>query len=77
MDGQLFMLLNKAVDPGMIKVIENELLPELEVPVPAQAERKAVATNPYPHKFTLIFDREGYSPEFMARMKAKQVAVLT
>ncbi len=77
MDGQLFMVLNKAVDPGLIKVIENELLPELEVPVPAQAERKAVATTPYPPKFTLIFDREGYSPEFMARMKAKQVAVLT
>jgi len=30
-----------------------------------------------PYKFTLVFDREGYSPEFMARMKAQQVAVLT
>ena len=77
MDGQPFMVLNKAVDPGMIKVIENDILPELEARVPAQAERKAVATNPYPHKFTLVFDREGYSPEFMGRMKAKQVAVLT
>ena len=77
MDGQPFMVLNKAVDPGMIKVIENDILPELETRVPAQAERKAAATNPYPHKFTLVFDREGYSPEFMSRMKAKQVAVLT
>lgn len=77
MDGQPFMVLNKAVDPGMIKVIENDILPELEARVPAQAERKAAATNPYPHKFTLVFDREGYSPEFMSRMKAKQVAVLT
>ena len=32
---------------------------------------------PFPHKFTLVFDREGYSPEFIARMKAQQVAVLT
>jgi len=77
MDGQPFMVLNKAVDPGMIKVIENDILPELEARVPAQAERKAATTNPYPHKFTLVFDREGYSPEFMSRMKAKQVAVLT
>ena len=77
MDGQPFMVLNKAVDPGMIKVIENDILPELEARVPAQTERAAIATNPYPHKFTLVFDREGYSPEFMSRMKAKQVAVLT
>jgi hypothetical protein len=77
MDGQPFMVVNKVVDPGMIKVIENELLPELETRVPAQAERKLAATLPYPHKFTLVFDREGYSPELMVRMKAKQVAILT
>ena len=77
MDGQPFMVVNKAVDPGMIKVIENDILPELEARVPAQAERKAAAKHLYPHKFTLVFDREGYSPKFMARMKAKQVAILT
>jgi hypothetical protein len=62
---------------GLIKVIENDLLPELAARVPTQAERTATSTKPYPHKFTLVFDREGYSPEFMARMKAQQVAVLT
>jgi hypothetical protein len=77
MDGQPFMVVNKAVDPGMIKVIENDILPELAARVPAQTERTAASTKPFPHKFTLVFDREGYSPEFMARMKAKQVAVLT
>jgi hypothetical protein len=77
MDGQPFMVVNKAVDPGMIKVIENDILPELAARIPAQAERTAASTKPFPHKFTLVFDREGYSPEFMARMKAKQVAVLT
>lgn len=85
MDGQPFMVVNpvlsfaegKAVDPGLIKVIENDILPELAARVPAQTERTAASTKPYPHKFTLVFDREGYSPEFMARMKAKQVAVLT
>ena len=77
MDGQPFMVVNKAVDPGLIKVIENDILPELSTRVPAQAERITAATQPYPHKFTLVFDREGYSPELMARMKAQQVAVLT
>jgi hypothetical protein len=85
MDGQPFMVVNpvlscaegKAVDPGLIKVIENDILPELEARVPAQAERTTASAKPYPHKFTLVFDREGYSPELMARMKAKQVAGLT
>ena len=34
MDGQPFMVLNKAVDPGMIKVIENDILPQLEKTLP-------------------------------------------
>ena len=73
MDGHPFMVVNKAVDPGLIKVIENDILPELA----AQAQRAAASTKPFPHKFTLVFDREGYSPEFMARMKAQQVEILT
>jgi hypothetical protein len=85
MDGLPFMVVNpvlsfaegKAVDPGLIKVIENDILPELAARVPAQAERTAAFTKPFPHKFTLVFDREGYSPDLMARMKAQQVAVLT
>jgi hypothetical protein len=77
MDGQPFMVINKVVDPGLIKVIENDIVPELEERVPKQPERTSAATLPHPHKFTLVFDREGYSPEFMARMKTKQVAVLT
>ena len=77
MDGQPFMVVNKAVDPGMIKVIENNILLDLAARVPAQAERTAASHKLFPHKFNLVFDREGYSPEFMARMKAQQVAVLT
>jgi hypothetical protein len=67
LDGQPFMVVNpvlsfaegKAVDPGLIKVIENDILPELEARVPAQDERTAAAKKPYPHRFTLVFDREG------------------
>jgi hypothetical protein len=77
MDGQPFMVVNKVVDPGLIQVIENDILPQLENRVPAQEQKIKAATKPFPHKFTLVFDREGYSPDLMARMKAKQVACLT
>jgi hypothetical protein len=29
------------------------------------------------HRFTLVFDREGYSPAFLARMKAQRIACIT
>jgi hypothetical protein len=77
MDGQPFMVINKVADPGLISTIENDILPELEARVPKQTERISTASSPYPHKFTLVYDREGYSPELMARMRTKQLAVLT
>ncbi|WP_221902068.1 putative transposase [Bathymodiolus platifrons methanotrophic gill symbiont] len=40
MDGQPFMVINKAVDPGMIKVIENDILPQLEKRLPTFAENQ-------------------------------------
>ena len=33
--------------------------------------------DPLLHKFILIFDREGYSPEFILKMKNKNIACLT
>jgi prepilin-type processing-associated H-X9-DG protein len=78
MDGQPFMVVNQVVDPGLIKTIENTLLPELKARLPPQVQPQTQAMNtPSPHRFTLVFDREGYSPDFLARMKAQQIAVLT
>jgi hypothetical protein len=36
-----------------------------------------LAADPLLHRFTLVFDREGYSPDFFQRMKAQRVACLT
>ena len=77
LDGQPFFVVNQAVDPGLIQVIENEILPRLERDVPDQPNPVALADDPLRHRFTLVFDREGYSPAFLARMKAQRVACLT
>jgi hypothetical protein len=77
MDGQPFFAINQAVDPGMIKVIEQEILPQLDRRVPVQADAEQLAADPRLHRFTLVFDREGYSPDFFQRMKAQRVACLT
>ena len=77
MDGQPFFLINKAVDPGLLQVLENEIVPHLEHDVPAQPRLFPADESPWAHRFTLIFDREGYSPVFAQRMREKRIACLT
>ena len=77
MGGQPFFYINKAVDPGLLSVLEEEIVPRLEKEVPAQPSHTQLKDDPYLHRFTLIFDREGYSPDFMKRMKAARIACIT
>jgi len=77
MDGQPFFLINKAVDPGLLKVLEEEIVPRLEKEVPNQPTEQQLKAKPLLHRFTLIFDREGYSPDFLLRMKKRRIACLT
>jgi len=76
-DGQPFFVVNQAVDPGLIQVIEHEIVPRLEQRLPIAANGKLLTADPLRHRFTLVFDREGYSPDFLARMKVQRIARLT
>jgi hypothetical protein len=77
MDGQPFFALNKVADPGLIQVIEEDILPRLEQDVPNQPSQASLAADPYLHRFTMVFDREGYSPNLLRRLKDKRVACLS
>jgi hypothetical protein len=76
-DGQPFFLVHRPVDPGLLRVLEEEIVPRLEREVPGQPAAEALAADPHGHKFTLVHDREGYSPDGFARMRARRIAVLT
>ena len=77
LDGQPFFLLNQAVDPGLPQVLEHEIVPRLEREIPNQPTPEQLAEDASLHRFTLVFDREGYSPAFMQRLKKKRIACLT
>ena len=64
-------------DPGLIQVIEREIVPRLEQRLPVQADQEQSQADPLRHRFTLVFDREGYSPDFLRRMKKQRIACLT
>lgn len=77
MDGQPFFVINKAVDPGLLQVLEDEIVPRLELEVPSQPSLFEQEESIAVHRFTLVFDREGYSPSFMRRMREKRIACLS
>jgi len=76
--GNPFFYVNKAVDPGIIAVLESEIVPHIESCMDLCLYRpKERETDKPPHQFTLLFDREGYSPDFMKRMLEKRIACIT
>lgn len=77
MDGQPFFLVNKAVDPGLVQVLKKDIVPRLEREVPNQPTEEQLKENQYLHRFIIVFDREGYSPDFMKETKEKRIACIT
>jgi hypothetical protein len=77
MDGRPFLVVSQAVDPGLLQVMEHQLIPRLEEDVPNQPGQQDLDDDPSLHRFTVVFDREGYSPAFLAAMKKKRIACLT
>ena len=78
MDGQPFLFINKEVDPGLLATLRDDLVPWLEInaPVPDPL-RQRMEDDQRQHRFTLVFDREAYSPEFFAEMKQRRIAILS
>jgi hypothetical protein len=77
MDGQPFFVVTAAADPGLLQVLEEQIVPRLLREVPGQPTEAQLAAHPRRCRFVLIFDRAGYSPEFFARMWALRIAVIT
>lgn len=78
MDGQPFFFVNKEVDPGLLATLRADLVPFLEAHAPiSESLRRRMEEDPRQQRFTLVFDREAYSPDFFAEMKAKRIAILS
>jgi hypothetical protein len=78
MDGQPFFFVNKEVDPGLLATLRTDLVPFLEAQAPlSEALQQRLEQDPLQHRFTLVFDREAYSPDFFREMKEKRIAILT
>ena len=77
MDGQPFFVVHQDVDPGLIKALEAEIIPRLSQDIPGQPTPDVLAIDRYLHRFIVVFDREGYSPDLMARLWQQRIAAMT
>src|SRR5271165_5433008 len=77
MDGRPFFVVSCAVDPGLLSVLREQIVPRLKADVPNQPTLEQLEADPLLSRFTIVFDREGYSPRFFAQMKEERIAILT
>jgi len=77
MDGQPFFAVTQAADPGLLQTLEEHIVPRLLAEVPGQPTEEELPADRWRARFTMIFDRAGYSPDFFKRRWEQRIAVIT
>ncbi len=78
LDGQPFFYINKEVDHGLVQALREDVLPWLQANVPVSVEHQArMDADPRVPRMTVIFDREGYSPDLFLELQKERFAALT
>ena len=78
LDGQPFFYVNKEVDHGLVQAMRTDVLPWLEANAVISAEQQErMQADRWAPRFTVIFDREGYSPDLFLELQQKRIAAIT
>ena len=76
--GRPFFVVQKVVDAGLLDVLRSDIVPRLLLDVPKQPTEEELAANKNLCRFVMVFDREGYSPEFFREMwETHRIACIT
>jgi len=67
-EGRPFFVVSTPFTSGLLSMLKREIVPQLIRDVPYQPTENEFQMNPHLHRFTVVFDREGYSPKFFADM---------
>jgi len=77
MDGQPFCYITQPVDHGLVAALREDLVPWVEANVAVSPEhQQRMDADPRVARCTMIFDREGYSPELFEELWEKRIAVI-
>jgi hypothetical protein len=75
--GRPFFVISTAFTSGLLEMLRAELIPRLLREVPGQPSAAKLEADRYLHRFVIIFDREGYSPQYFKEMWQKRIACQT
>ncbi len=76
--GRPFFVVSTEFTSGLLCMLRSDIVPRLLKEVPEQPGEEELSKDKYLQRFTLVFDREGYSPEFFSEMwRNHRIACLT
>jgi hypothetical protein len=76
--GQPFFAVERPIDQGLLEVLRSDIVPRLLKEVPGQPTAEELEADRYRARFVILFDREGYSPEFFKEMwQTHRIACIT
>ena len=78
MDGQPFFYINQEIDHGLVQALDKDIVPWVETHAPITAEhQQRMDRDALTPRFTVVFDREGYSPDLFEELQKRRIAVLS
>ncbi len=76
--GRPVFVVEKQIDDGLIQTLKNDVIPQLLRDIPNQPTEEQLKTNPHLCRFTMVFDREGYSPRLFKQLwQEHRIACIT
>lgn len=74
--GEPFFVVTQPVNTGLIAALREQVIPQLLAATASSGSTATPASDATP-RCTLVFDREGYSPQLFADLKTAGIAILT
>jgi transposase len=76
--GQPFFAVSRPIDHGLLEALKSDVVPRLLQEVPGQPAADELEADRYRARFVILFDREGYSPQFFKEMwQTHRIACIT
>jgi hypothetical protein len=75
--GRPFFVVTQEVNSGLLAVLREKIVPRLQEEIPHQPSEQELDEDSLLYRFGMVFDREGYSPEFFKQMWKSRIACYT
>ena len=75
--GNPYLHIDATVNEKLLEMLESEIIPQLELQVKGRISKEMLELDKSLDIFTVVFDREGYSPKYFGQLWQKRIAVIT